>query len=122
MTENESTPIDEAKKLLEDTDSSTIASAATKTVAKALVGHSIRFAVSGALAAVVPVENRRDKIRLAVASYAISGIITERAQKNVSKSIEEKFEYYRKVRAAVRASDKANDSPNENDVHVVTDL
>lgn len=86
-----------------------------KSVAKAIVSHSVRFAVAGALSSFVPVESRKDKVRLAIASYAISGVVSEKAKEYISDSIDEKIEFVVKVRAQLEKNkhkDDTDEDPN----------
>lgn len=113
--ESEPTPIDEAKRILENTEKEVVVTTVIESLAKAVVGHSIRFAVSGALATVVPVDSRKDKIRLAVASYAISGLVADKAKERVSEKIDEKIDFAKKVFSRVQEMGQAKPDADSQD-------
>lgn len=97
-----------------------------KGVTRAVVGHSVRFTIVSAITALVPVETRKDRLRVAVASYALSGLVSEKAQDYVCQEIDEKVAFYRKVRDEVRKlqSEIVSEETEENGVtvHKVTTL
>lgn len=87
------------------------------TITKAVVGHSVRFVVVSTLATVVPVESRKDKLRLAIAGYALSGIVSDKAKEYVCNELDEKIEFVREVMAELN---KSQDSPESDAVVIHT--
>lgn len=117
MTESENVAEETQKNIMDS-----IRSAITvKGAARFVVGSSIRFVVSGAIASVVPVESRKDKVRVAVASYALSGLITEQAKDYVCNEIDDKIEFCRGVRDHLRTMNAGN-AAAEADAPIVHDI
>lgn len=64
-------------------------------LAKFLVGGSVTRVTVKAIKANVPApENKRETIRLAVASYAISGMVADQATQWIGKEIDELVEWF----------------------------
>lgn len=66
--------------------------ARAKTVAKFVVGAGVHFVVTKALKDVVPIENKREKLKLLIGSYAIAGIVVRQATSFIEQEIDDAVE------------------------------
>lgn len=69
-----------------------------KSVARFVVGNSVKFAVTSSLMTLVPTETKTEKVKLLIASYALSGLVAEKAKSYITDDIDEKIEFLRDVR------------------------
>lgn len=73
-----------------------------KSIGRFVVGSSVRFVVASSISALVPVENRKDRAKVYIASYAISGMIGDKAKDYIEEEIGQKIEFCRGVIAEVK--------------------
>lgn len=86
-----------AKKAKEDIVETAKKTFTVKGIARLVVGSSVKFVVTSTIASLVPVESRKDKVKVLVGGYVISGVIAEHAKRYISDDIDEKFEFCRDV-------------------------
>lgn len=88
-----------------------------KGVARVVVGSSVKFVVTSTIASLVPVESKKDKIKVLVGGYVISGLVAEQAKRYISDDLDEKFEFckdvYEHIKTLTAAENEAQaDVPN----------
>lgn len=87
---------------------------------KFVVGHSTRFVISAAINAVVQPEDRKDRARLFIGTYALSGIVSDKVKEWVDSEIDDFVELYHDAKALFEDIKKEEQEPAQ--VHVITDL
>lgn len=98
----EETPVESAKKR------------SLKGVARLVVGSSVKFVVTSTIASLVPTETRKDKIKVLVGGYVISGVVAEQAKRYISDDIDEKLEFCREVYDYVKKlTAEQNEAPTD---------
>lgn len=83
-----------------------------KGFARLVVGSSVKFVVTSTIASIVPVESKKDKIKVLVGGYVISGLVAEQAKRYISDDLDEKFEFCKDVYEHVKKLTAAqNEAP-----------
>lgn len=87
-----------------------------KGVARMVVGSSVKFVVTSTIASLVPVDSKKDKIKVLVGGYVISGVISEQAKRYINEDLDAKFEFCRDVYNEVKKQTTAKQSEAPADV------
>lgn len=83
-----------------------------KGFARLVVGSSVKFVVTSTIASLVPVESKKDKIKVLVGGYVISGVVAEQAKRYISEDLDEKVEFCKGVyKQYKRLTAKQNEAP-----------
>lgn len=85
----------------------------TRGCVKFLATNAVRFVVSSAITTLVPVDSRKDKRKVWIASMVISGVINEQVKPYVDNEINEALEFCREV---VKYTKKLQDETSKSDI------
>lgn len=88
-------------------------------VAKFVVASSIRFVVTSTLTALVPVDSKTEKVKLAVGSFVLSELLAEAAKNYIDGEIDDLTEV---MDTAMNQLKTAQQSETETSVHNITTL
>lgn len=97
-------------------DEPTEKASGAKMVARFVVGSSVKFVVASTITSLVPTDNRKDRIKVAIGSYVISCVVADKAKAYVCDEIDETIDFYKKVLEQVKKIEVTRLNPDDPNV------